>query len=308
MNGDGLLRCAVGDADFAMRAGDVRHIARSDQLRHDDAPDGRAGSLKLGGQLIPVFELRQALGLPEAQEPARDDRYIAVTGDHEDLTGWMVDRIAREGRDGNTRILALPSSVGGKARRWYEGVVTSTDGDVMLLLSPRRLNPLRAAEPDPDDSAAAFTAPPRTDHPPSEPIALVFASPALPASDVDKFALSGRQVAAILQPSAPLDVPGCALHVAGLTFWRDVAVPVIDFRGARPREAHTGRQLIARCATDAHSLVALSIDADVLMHRPAADNRLLPEVTAPPFANGVFSLNGDRVALLDLDALIAGDA
>ncbi|MBY0495180.1 MAG: chemotaxis protein CheW [Cyanobacteria bacterium] len=308
MIAESLLRCTVGTTEFAIRSGEVRHIARVDQLRADDTADGRAGSVKLGGQHIPVFELRQALRLGDTAPQARDDRHIAVTGDDHELVGWIVDRVTREPRDGNPRVAPLPPSVGGDACRWFEGVVTSTTGDVMLLVSPRHLNPLRVGAPG-DDAVAAFAAPYIPGHAPSsEPVALVFSTPALPPGGVDKFALSGRQVAAIVQPADPLDVPGCAPHVVGLTFWRNVAVPIVDFRRSTPIDPARSRRLIARCARSGNSLIALPIEADVAMHRPAPDNRLVADIPTPPFATGVFDLHGDRVALIDLDAVLAGAA
>jgi chemotaxis signal transduction protein len=288
----------------------VRHVARVDQLRSDDAADGRAGVIKLGGQLVPVFLLRSALGLPDAGASLQGDQHIAVTGDNDALVGWIVDRVTRESDITGMRLVSLPRSIGGNARNWFEGVALCGDGNAILLVNCRQLNPLRRSELTvPDDAADAVIPSTPSNGAQPEPVALVFSTTALPRSAVDKFAVSGRQVAAIVQPTDFITVPGSAPHITGVTIWRDAVVPIVNFSDASRRENANRRRLIARCGkSGGHSLIAMSIDADIVMHRPAADNRLLDDVECPRFSTGVFDLNGDRVALLDLDALAKFEA
>ena len=299
---DGLLRCSAGGAEFAIRAGDVRHVARADQLRADETADGRSGVIKLGGYLVPVFALQSVLGLPDTDTVERD-QHIAVTGDQEQLVGWLVDRVSRDATSTDAQIAPLPPSIGGHARRWFDGVVLCADRS-LLLINSRQLNPL--CRDMISETAPAFVQLPLSDDPRAEPVALVFSTTALPSTATNRFALSARQVAAIVQPTEVLRVPGSAAHVAGLTLWRDVVVPVFEFRGESSTAGVNRRRLIARCGVNAHqSLIAFAIDAEVCMHKPAADDRLLPDVPCPSFATGVFSINGDQVALLDLDALVS---
>ncbi|HEX6164071.1 MAG TPA: chemotaxis protein CheW [Vicinamibacterales bacterium] len=307
MTAQGLLRCTAGADHFALRADDVRHVARADQVRPDDTPDGRCGFVKLGSQHVPVFCLRQALGLAPLAVSAGGDRHVAVTGEQHDRVGWIVDRVTREPRAGIATLAPLPPSIGGQARRWFDGVAIGNDGP-MLLINPVRLNPLGRARQECEDLTPALAPPPLADHHAAEPVALVFSTAALPSADVDKFALSGRQVAAIVPSDGAMQVPGCAAHVAGLTVWRDIAVPIVDFRDRSSTTGRDERRLIARCAQGGRSLIAITIEADVRMHRPAAGDRLVTDVACPPFASGVFDLNGHRVALLDLDAVLAGTA
>ncbi len=300
---EGLLRCAAGENEFAIRAGDVLHVARADQLRADDTADGRAGVVKLGGYLVPVFSLRSRLGLPDLADASERDQHIAVTGDQDQLVGWLVERVTRDAGIGDLQIAQLPPAIGGEARRWFDGVVLCANRPV-LLINPRQLNPLTPAPAI--EPAPAFLQLPLSDDPRAEPVALVFSTTALPEADTNRFALSARQVAAIVQPAETIGIPGCATHVAGLTFWRDVVVPVFDFRGARDAANPNRRRLIARCgANGRQSLIAFPIDTEVVMHKPAADDRLIADAVCPSFATGVFSINGDRVALLDLDALVS---
>jgi len=302
---DGLLRCSAGGAEFAIRASEVRHVARADQLRADDKRDGRAGVIKLGGYLVPVFALHARFGLPTTVETPAPDQHIAVTGDQEQLVGWLVDRVTRDSAAATMHISPLPASIGGAARRWFDGIVVTADRSV-LLVNTRHLNPLATEGPLNSDPAPAFVPLPISDDPRAEPVALLFSTTALLASDTNRYALSARQVVGIVQPTDIIGIPGCAPQIAGVTLWRDVVVPVVDFRGLPPVAPANSRRLIARCGADGRQfLVAFSIDAEIVMHKPAAGDRLLPDVPCPPFATGVFNVDGDRVALLDLDALVA---
>ena len=303
MTGKGLLRCRIGRDEFAMRAAEVRHVARADQMRADGGADGRIGSLALGGHSVPVFAMSTAMGLGDADAPVVSDQHIAVTGEPHQLVGWLIDHVGRTVADG--RIAPLPASIGGAARRWFEGVVTFTEGDVpLLLVSPRQLDPLHDVVEAPPLADLAEDVTVIETSTSAQPVALIFSTDALPASAARRFALSGRQVAAITQPTLPIAVPGSARHVAGLTLWRNTAVPVLDFREEGDRVTAGERQLIARCKSGGRSsLVAFLIDAEIAMHHPDTQNKSL-DVPCPPFSSGMFDIDGEAVALLDVDALL----
>lgn len=305
MIGEDLMRCSTGHGEFAVRSDDVRHVARAEQLRDEAAADGRVGALSLGSQLVPVFSLEQTLGLTAHSRRTQADQHIAVTGEGANLVGWLVDQLTREPASG-VKMSPMPPAVGGRACQWFEAVVRYASGDVGLLLDPRQLSPLGHHAVAAHRHAAAFTSPALGHVSSAEPVALLFSTAAFPSSAIDKFALSGRQVAAIVQPTGTVAVPGCAPHVSGLMIWRDAAVPIVDYR-ANPRDqSRQWRRLIARCGARSQWLVAFAIDDEVVMHRPGADNRPIDGAAGPPFASVLFDVNGDRVALLDLDALVPG--
>jgi chemotaxis signal transduction protein len=142
----------------------------------------------------------------------------------------------------------------------------------------------------------------------AEQIALLFSTPALPRCAAPRFALSGRQVAAISQPMSPIPVPGSAPYVSGVAWWRNLVVPVIDFRGPGEHddEAQRRRQLIAQCGSRlGNTLVAFAVDAEIALHRPGTGDERAAGVPCPSFAAGVFDIGGEPVALLDLDSLLA---
>jgi chemotaxis signal transduction protein len=301
-----ILYCEVGSERYALRSRDVRHVERAEHLRPSGIGDGRAGEMKMGDHAVPVFSLARVLGRPMAR-PAKTDDHIAVTGDRHHLIGLLVDRVVRTDHVTTADIAPLPALIGSPATTWFDGFLGMTEFDSAPVLSPQFLNPLApAARPRPEPAAIE----PSTPAPAGEPVAVVFSTDALPPSAARRYALSGRQIAAIVQPVPPLPLAGCAEHVTGITWWRRSIVPVIDFRDPQDRtgDRHS-RRLIVQCGTrHGGAMVALSIDPEIVMCRPEAAHRQLRDVPCPSFAFGIFDVNGESVALLDLDVLLDTDA
>ncbi len=268
---DGLVCCATGSEQYALRGADVRHIVRVEQMHGGPGSDGRIGTLEVAGQPVPVFRLGTVLGRPSAPA-ARADQHIAVTGERGELVGWLVDRIVRTPLSQDALVVSLPAVVGATATTWFEALVKLGDNSV-LLLAPQYLNPL-ARRPARPDATRAFSASARKPGR-EEPMVLLFSTPALPRCEATRFALSGRRIAAIAQPLSPIVVPGGARHVRGVAWGRDGVVPVIDFRGPGEHD-------------------------DAAQRRRQADG-----VERPGFVVGVFDVDGERTALLDLDRLLA---
>jgi chemotaxis signal transduction protein len=303
----GILYCDVGADRFAFHSRDVRHVERAEHLRPAAADDGRAGVLMLGDLAVQVFPLGAALGLAGDRSAGTIDRHIAVTGDRHSLVGWLVDRVARADQSGAFQVAPMPPLVGSPASMWFEGAVRTDADRSALLIRPEGLRPYAVAPAPRFQLPAGAASPPEGTR---EPVAVVFMTDALPRSTSRRYALSGRQIAAIVQAEAPIELPGCADHVMGVIWWRNAIVPVIDFRNPADRHVDPrGRRLIARCGPRHHgALVAISIAAEVLMCRADGSHREMPEVQCPWFASGVFDINGEPVALLDLDVLLDCDA
>lgn len=309
MTGDeGLVCCSVGDKQYALRGGDVRQIVRVEKMRTAAGSDSSVGTLELAGQPVPVFRLGSVLGRTGAQRNAPNTgHHIAVTGEGGDLVGWLVDRVVRTPLSHDAQVAALPAVVGQAATSWFEALV-KLGGTSILLLAPQYLNPL---SPRPlRAGAAGSSAPPAAKKPgdAAEQIVLLFSTPALPRCAAPRFALSGRQVAAISQPMSPIPVPGSAPYVTGVAWWRNLVVPVIDFRGpgGHDDEAQRRRQVIAQCGPRlGNTLVAFAVDAEIALHRPGTGDERAAGVPCPPFAAGMFDIGGEQVALLDLDSLLA---
>ena len=301
---DGVLCCDVGNERYAFRSADVRHIERAEYMRVDRGEDGRLGTLKLGAQHVPVFALSEVLGrsTPDNHAGVRGS-HIAITADRGSLTGWLVDRIERTTTPAAGDIAALPSMIGTQASAWFEGIVWLVGDIAALLLAPHRLIS-RTSGSDAATGGTTF-APVQQVAPSKESVAVIFSTSALPPSTAMRYALSGRQVTAIVPSTAAISVPGCNGYVEGITRWQHAAVPRLDFRAPEARTSHR-RQLVAQCgARQQGALLALPIDAEVTMLHAADEHHSLPGVPCPAFASGVFSVNGETVALLDLDALLA---
>ena len=258
---------------------------------------------------MPVFRLGSVLGRTGAQRnaPNSGGHHIAVTGEGGELVGWLVDRVVRTPLSQDAQIVALPAVVGPAATSWFEALV-KLGGTSILLLAPQSLNPLSPRQPR--AGAIGSSAAPAAKKPgdSAEQIVLLFSTPALPRCAAPRFALSGRQVAAISQPMSPIPVPGSAPYVTGVAWWRNLVVPVIDFRGPGEHddEAQRRRQLIAQCGPRlGNTLVAFAVDAEIALHRPGTGDERAAGVPCPSFAAGMFDIGGEPVALLDLDSLLA---
>jgi chemotaxis signal transduction protein len=300
--------------------------------------DGLVGTIEIEGRSVPVFALARLLrhdaeprplppvGAALSERSESKGGMIAVTGANGEMTGWLADRVARAEAHVAATIVPLPPIVGAAAARWFDGVV-KLGKTMLLLLAPNRLHaatpdshpapdprPDPDSGPSPDSSTSQPEGPLRRDHagarlddPGADPIVVVFAAPALPRGPVSRYALSGRQVAAVVTPTPPLPVPGSPPHVLGLTWWREAPVPVVDFREPPERGGNDarGRRMVARCGGRLRgTLVAFAIEPDMSLHRPAGDDQMVTDVECPPFAAGVFRVGGDMVALLQLDGLI----
>lgn len=301
-----LVCCWIGDKQYAFYDTDVRQIARVEKMRTDEATDGRVGVLEVGGRAAPVFRLGDILNRGQ-QTSHGSGNHIAVTGSGNDVTGWLVDHIARTSVPKDAHSASLPSVIGPIASSWFEALVWIGTTSV-LLMSPKYLNPLAKRRTRFDPAKTAAQADRKKSGDPAERVVLLFSTPALPSAGSSRFALSGKRIAAITQPIPAIAVPGSAPHVTGVSWWRNAVVPVIDFRGPGDHDDMEERRrcVIAQCgARLGNTLVAFPVDAEIAMHRPGDGDRQVTGVSCPPFISGMFEIGGEVVGLLDLDALLA---
>jgi chemotaxis signal transduction protein len=304
---EGLVCCAVGADTYALRGADVHQLVSVEQMIRASGSPARAGTLELAGESVPVFSLGAVLGRPRAADAVHPGHHVAVTGEPGALVGWLVDRVVRTPLYEGAQVVPLPVVVGGRATDWFEAIVR-VDDDSVLLLAPQYLNPLaeRPAPTRPDDSTAS-SAPPPAAPGAAEPMIVLFSTPALPPCEAPRYALSGRRIAAIAQALSPIAVPGSAPHVTGVAWWRNALVPLIDFRmaGDHVDEAPLRRCVIARCGTRLdNALVAFPVHSDIAVHRPSADDQQAANAPHADFTFGMFDVDGEVVALLDLDSLL----
>ena len=73
---DAYLCCIVGADQYAVRGEAVRLVARAEQMRTGQGPDGRVGVLPFGGTEAPVFSLAALLG--GTRDARTLDRHVVV--------------------------------------------------------------------------------------------------------------------------------------------------------------------------------------------------------------------------------------
>lgn len=310
---DSVVACTIGDEQFALRGADACEIVRADRMRRAGGAESFLGMLYLNREVVPVYALAAALARPTPSSTGSrpGGNHIVVTRGAAGMVGWLVDRIARPATDGGAQVIPLPAIVGPVATKWFEGLVRIGDRS-LLLLSPANVDPRAPTRPARDDGAgpAPGVATRAAADEGRSPLVLLFSSPALPPCGTPRFALSARRIAAVIRSQPVTDVPGSARHVRGVIVWRDTAVPVIDARGKTDLRvpANDDRLVVARCgAAMGGALVAFPIGTDVTLHQPTRADRAADDTrnSNRPFVAGVYSVAGNRVALLDLEAAIA---
>ena len=297
---NGFVCCIVGEQQYAVRGRDVRNVARAERLRPAHGRDGLAGTIHHAGGDVPVYSLASMVGLHEDRRAA--DRHVLVTRGAGRDFGLLVDRVVRTPADDRARVLPLPAVVGDGALRRFEGLLQHRDWSY-LVLSPSSL--------DPD----ARSRRPLTKRPRSRRLAAggadivaVFGSPSLPPCPADRYAIEARHVEALAQSLQTLPVPGAAPHVAAIASWRDEVAPVLSFADrAGDTSAARQRFIVVRCSLAAEdTCVAFAVAGDVALHRATRADTTVPfDPSRSPYVRGVFAINDERVALLDLARLLA---
>jgi chemotaxis signal transduction protein len=300
-----VVCCHVAGRPYAFDCADVRFIVRSDQLAPGRGnEDGRVGELR-GPDPIPVYSVA-ALLHPSAATDGGE--HVIVTGSGQNWVGWQVDRVLRGGRDSVADPVPLPELAGPIARRWFKAILSSEEEEPGLVCSPVGMDPRAPAclaemgpRPGPVPSTAGV----------KSGVVALFSSPALPRCGVSRYALSARRILAVAQSMSPRSVPGTPSYVVGLAIWRGFAVPVLDLSGRTGSvlSQQRGRYLVAQFRAGSNAaLVAIAIDRDVVLHGATEADRAATHGTELPAGIQVFEVNGEPIALLDLDALIAARA
>jgi chemotaxis signal transduction protein len=299
--GSTIVCCAVGPNHYAFDGADVRFIVRSEQLRPapPDAPAGCVGILRADVD-IPVYLLARHVAGAAASGA---HSHIVVTQGAGRPIGWLVSNTIRNTRDSESSVLPLPPIAGPLAASWFKGLIKLADRPY-LLLSPRGLDP--SASSHPPAAYAPVIPPPPHDAAAGQAVVL-FATVALPPSRVARYAVSARQVLAVVAQTLPATpLPSGKPQVNAVALWRDIAVPVVDFRGRVPDGRDTkARYLIAHCgALLKYAPLALPIEQGVALHKAGPADRQLPrDAGDPPYLAGVFEIGGELVGLVDIDKL-----
>jgi chemotaxis signal transduction protein len=301
---DGLICCIVGDQQYAVRRDDVQTVARADDVRADPTRPDTVGTL---GDGLPVFRLSRLLDRSDGAVSA--GRHVIVTRGDGSSFGLLVDQIVRTPAVAHAEIRQLPAIVGPLPVARFRGLLTSEEVSC-LILAPGALDPAAplqrraVSHPPAPASAGAATG---VRHAIANSV-VIFSSAALSRRRDVRYALDARRISALVQSLPTVAVPGSPPYVKALGWWRESVVPVLDFaRNTAPPPDASSRYLIVRTGRYFdHALVALPIGRDITLHRATGDDRLVASTgSARGAIRGMFTVGQERVALLDLDRLIA---
>jgi chemotaxis signal transduction protein len=296
----GFVRCDVGNERFAFQGAAVRLVARAEQIAAARGSDGRLGILRHAETSAPVYSLGALLGRSDGRVHAAS--HVVVVAGTRGTFGVAVDRAARAGVAEHFDVLPLPPFVGADACRWFAGLLLGTESSC-LLLSPDGVDPgapqgtgARAVDPRPTAARSSQSV--------ASTIVASFTSPALPPCDADRYGLSARRLAAVVQTLPRIPLPGSGAFVTGLSWWQGTAVPLLDFREPA-RRAEGSRHLVVRTRTGAHA--ALPVGSEIALRRATREDVRVRSGESG-FVAGVFAVGSGRVALIDVDALVASAA
>lgn len=126
------------------------------------------------------------------------------------------------------------------------------------------------------------------------------------------YAVPIHRVESIIASTDPTKIPGTDPHTPGVYKIRGRVVPIVNLRsrlGLEPRspEGATGRVLVVN--TDGRN-VGIEVDevSDVLSIDPADIQAAQPPIDDLSDVSGILRLEGRRMTIADIDALVADEA
>jgi purine-binding chemotaxis protein CheW len=127
-----LVVCVLGNERYGIEVGRVKEIIRYPTIT--TLPDtGRAvrGVINLRGRIIPIVDLRERFGLPEA-EPTKLSR-IVVTDAAGLRVGFIVDAVNEVARIERAAIDPTPELVAGSGAQHVTGICRTDDALIIML-------------------------------------------------------------------------------------------------------------------------------------------------------------------------------
>lgn len=299
-----VLRITVAGRTYCFDIARVNGIHDREGLREAEESSHALGRLPLGTTELPVFRLAALTGCAGVA-PSSGERLIVELKANPSPFGLVVDRVEPALAITAEGIVAAPRLIQPRERRVY-GAALLIGEEASPLLDPDLLHPAAREQGGQTVNDFTQTAPlpsvaPRADS------RLLLAR--LGASDF--IGLSIRQLEEILGPRPLQALPGAPAFVTGLLAWRGRAVPVVDAAQllGLPRVG-TSRILVARgIRTTPIEYIALQVSDQIdVVSLSFVHHRIEwfgdPEVGS--FLLGTYRSAHGRIAMLDLDVLLAG--
>jgi purine-binding chemotaxis protein CheW len=122
----------LGDGQYAIALKEVRRIIRHENvLEAPAAPSFVEGVINLGGEVVPIVDLRRRFSLPP-QPPSGSNRVLVVERDGRRY-GLLVDSVREILELGDQSIASEASSVFGLKAEFVAGIAKVKDNLVVLL-------------------------------------------------------------------------------------------------------------------------------------------------------------------------------
>jgi purine-binding chemotaxis protein CheW len=127
-----LISFMVGEEEYGLDILRVKEVIRASEItRLPGAPTFVVGVINLRGDIIPIIDLRDKLGLPSARR-TEETRVIVVDADGR-LVGMIVDSASQVVRIPADQIDPPPPVIGGLSGEYVRGVGKMEDRLVILL-------------------------------------------------------------------------------------------------------------------------------------------------------------------------------
>lgn len=220
-----VMRFGLSEESFAIDMTWVDAIEGSDRLQLRSASDGTIGLLTTVHGQVPVHALGRLL--PGQSQAALRDPRVLVLKSGEGHWGLLVGCVTQSRNVPHSACFPLPDGTVDAYTTPWEAVLR-LDDHLVLLLGPERLRQGGGDRAAPSWLTAGNDDVGLAPYVGREQIVLFAASDPIPGRRPLVFGLSMTQVVEVVEASRIYPVPGAPTHVAGLLWWRERPVTVID--------------------------------------------------------------------------------
>ena len=129
---DQMINFCIGTEQYGVDIRKVREVIQVGEITPlPHAPDFVKGVINLRGDVIPVINLREKLGMAEERDTLADRVIVVEIG--EKLVGMIVDAVSRVVRIAAAQLETAPLWLGGLTGDYMAGVVRLPDRLIVVL-------------------------------------------------------------------------------------------------------------------------------------------------------------------------------
>ena len=129
---DQMINFCIGTEQYGVDIRKVREVIQLGEITPlPHAPDFVKGVINLRGDVIPVINLREKLGMAEERDTLADRVIVVEIG--EKLVGMIVDAVSRVVRIAAAQLETAPLWLGGLTEDYMAGVVRLPDRLIVVL-------------------------------------------------------------------------------------------------------------------------------------------------------------------------------